>query len=254
MNSPIHITLSAGKQVTKKASLFNWTTGLNRLQDAIRSTHLLPRGENPLKSKASIVLPGSSSSAFKQVSGISIRKPQSEKLILFLGSAFVGFSFWFYNHFTHEVFFTKRSRLMLIDWETEKEWFHSTKEENNKKEDSVGPLVDDVFAQEVFQIASTIIKSCESDFIDVRGKLDWNIGLHLNPEVNAFNSPGGYLTVYTGLIDLVCQAELDGDLEDARNGLALVFYPCPETLRTDFSSDTVVCWRMKYPMDTADMG
>ncbi|KAH9259687.1 hypothetical protein BASA81_002109 [Batrachochytrium salamandrivorans] len=198
--------------------MFNWSN-LKYRPVGVNPLHFVQRIPTTAPPKLASLLVASSRNPRSRPSMFT-RPPKSDRLVILLGAAVVAsFSIYYYQH-TNQVFYTNRTRLMGMSWEAEKELFASSSMDSTDSED--GPLVEDEFSQEVERIARTIISACERDFIEVRGKLPWKIETRLNPVANAFNTPGGLLTIQTGLIDLCCEAELRGELVDCKNGLACI--------------------------------
>lgn len=197
--------------------MFNWSN-LKYRAVGVNPLHFVQRTPPSSPPKLASLLVASSRNAPTRPSMFT-RAPKSDRLVVLLGAALVAsFSVYYYRH-TNRVFYTNRNRLMGMSWEDEAELFAAAA---SSSEGEDGPLVEDEFSQEVERIARRIIQACERDFIEVRGKLPWQIETRLNPVANAFNTPGGLLTIQTGLIDLCCEAELRGELGDCRNGLACI--------------------------------
>lgn len=221
--------MKTGKEAVRLASMFNWSNSartyrkvdpLHFVQIPQRSSDLLKfnlspqRLHYPVSNNAVLATSGGGKS---NTLSVTTRKSKSDRFTILIGAMLLGSFTLFYFENTNPVFYTKRQRLMGMTWENELAMFNSVDDEEKKY-----PVVDDEFSQEVEHIARRIVQACEQDFIEVRGKLPWKIRTRLSPIVNAFNAPGGNLTLYTGLIDLCCEAELAGQLEDARNGLACI--------------------------------
>ena len=81
---------------------------------------------------------------------------------------------------------------------------------------------DDIRVQVVNEISRRLISVVQEDIPEIKDKIEWQVIVRENPAINAFYQPGGRLTVFTGLIDLMCWAELKGKLNNANDAMAAV--------------------------------
>ena len=189
----------------------------------VRPTHIV-RSETQRNTHAQILPHGTTGASKTQ----QITRPSSlsDRKIIFLGTICLTSAYVFYKTNQESVFFTGRVRTMALSWEREREIAESLKPQYERDDESLFGIMlspkEDFRAKEVQDIAQRIIKAAEEDFYQIRGKLDWTIVTRENVEANAFCRAGGFLTVFTGLVDLFAQAELSGLITDARTSIACV--------------------------------
>jgi len=149
-----------------------------------------------------------------------------EKAVIGFGAFVVASSVVYWAFSRDVVFLTNRERTMAFSWEFEREYFGSRVDKNNDQRDAdLGPRVEpenDPRSAMVHEIARRIILVAEQDFPEVRNKLEWKVVVRKNPTINAFCEPGGSLTVFTGLIDCMVNAQIEGRVESARDAVAAV--------------------------------
>jgi hypothetical protein len=149
-----------------------------------------------------------------------------ERFVVICGAVLVTGCVVYWATSRDEVVLTKRQRTMAFSWDFEKRLFSAKDDEKSQSEDSsLGSILDpstDERAEIVLKITTLILEVMENEFPQIYKQLDWNVFVRKNPKVNAFYKPGGSLTVFSGLIDMVAEAENKHQLENARNALALV--------------------------------
>ena len=150
-----------------------------------------------------------------------------ERLVLIIGASILGGCVTYWAVSRDQVVFTKRRRTMAFSWDFERRLFSEKNEKASQNQDD--PKLGRVLSAEesdkakmVNEITNRILAVMQEEFPETYKQLDWNVTVRENPRVNAFYQPGGMLTVFSGLIDMVVKAEIDGQIGSARDALALV--------------------------------
>ena len=115
---------------------------------------------------------------------------------------------------------------MAVSWDTERKLAEALAQKSDNPQDvtKFGPelAADDYRRREIEEIVQHLIRVAEEDFFEVRGRLHWTVRVRDNPIPNAFCSIGGSVTVFSGLFDMMTEAERNGTIKDARCALACI--------------------------------